>query len=304
MSRRSRRAVQPKRLALPKNVVLGIRSLVENNNEGVIINMLSLEHTTTVDCIVDKLIDCMSVNNLSAEMLLARFFDEYVLGQYCSSCLNKSSKGSSAVLASRIAREWSKTNFAPINNNNKITNSYNKINRQKKNSEDASSDEEDFAAMIHRERNAPTAANKKIKMNKNVEEVEDQSDDDKDIPSNSNKTQVHKSIKSKMKKLKSKFIILKKELRKTHPTMDKQDHTIKSMMKILNWVVSTVRKETVTKELIVETNLAKVIGRICKLDSRINDDVNPKCSDIIRLANSIKRKIVKQLDENDNSGDE
>ena len=89
-----------------------------------------------------------------------------------------------------------------------------------------------------------------------------------------------------------------------HPTMDKQDHTIKSMMKILNWVVSTVRKETVTKELIVETNLAKVIGRICKLDSRINDDVNPKCSGIIRLANSIKRKIVKQLDENDNSGDE
>ena len=50
----------------------------------------------------------MTVNNLSSEALLARFFDDELLGDYCRDRLGKSDKGNSATLAARIAREWAK----------------------------------------------------------------------------------------------------------------------------------------------------------------------------------------------------
>ena len=49
-----------------------------------------------------------------------------------------------------------------------------------------------------------------------------------------------------------------------------------------------------TKRLVVETNLAKIIGRVCKLENKYN---NKKYSNLVSFANDIKSKIVKQLDE-------
>mmetsp|Transcript_667 Transcript_667/g.796 ORF Transcript_667/g.796 Transcript_667/m.796 type:complete len:311 (-) Transcript_667:87-1019(-) len=55
----------------------------------------------------------MNMNNLTAEMLLARFFDTSVLSAYSINIIGKSGKGSSATLAARIAKEWSKDDFQP-----------------------------------------------------------------------------------------------------------------------------------------------------------------------------------------------
>jgi hypothetical protein len=47
-------------------------------------------------------------------MLLARFFAASMLSEYCEARLGKSGKGSEAILAARIAREWSKPSFLPL----------------------------------------------------------------------------------------------------------------------------------------------------------------------------------------------
>eukprot|EP00984_Skeletonema_dohrnii_P015412 scaffold6652_cov78-Skeletonema_dohrnii-CCMP3373.AAC.1 len=60
------------------------------------------------------LTDCMAMNNLSAEALLARFFHVSLLRSYCEDRLGVSSKGNEATLAARIARAWSKPNFEPL----------------------------------------------------------------------------------------------------------------------------------------------------------------------------------------------
>ena len=92
----------------------GLASLVEGN-EGVVASMLSLAagDRDSAACVA-KLVDCMGVNNLSAEALLARFFDGALLGEYCAARLCKSAKGNAATLAARIAREWAKPAFAPV----------------------------------------------------------------------------------------------------------------------------------------------------------------------------------------------
>ncbi len=64
------------------------------------------------DDLVEKLVDCMGVSNLNAEMLLANYFGASMLAKYAKS-LGKSDKGSVPTLAERIAREWSKPSFAP-----------------------------------------------------------------------------------------------------------------------------------------------------------------------------------------------
>ena len=53
------------------------------------------------DDLVEKLIDCMGVSNLNAEMLLANFFNASILGDYARK-LGKSDKGGTATLAERI----------------------------------------------------------------------------------------------------------------------------------------------------------------------------------------------------------
>jgi hypothetical protein len=53
----------------------------------------------------------MGVNHLTAEMVMARFFETSVLSHYSQEVLEKSGKGSAATLAARIAKEWSKPDF-------------------------------------------------------------------------------------------------------------------------------------------------------------------------------------------------
>ena len=56
----------------------------------------------------------MTMNNLSAEALLARFFHVTLLRKYCEDRLGVSSKGNEATLAARISRVWSKIDFVPL----------------------------------------------------------------------------------------------------------------------------------------------------------------------------------------------
>jgi hypothetical protein len=67
--------------------------------------------------ISNALQDCMSMNNLTPEMLLARFFDDAVLSVYSKNVLGKSGKGSAAILAARITKEWSKDSFQCLSTN-------------------------------------------------------------------------------------------------------------------------------------------------------------------------------------------
>lgn len=97
-------------------------------NESYVTKILSLdkaaaaassnndESSDNQKIITNALEGCMKMNNLSAEMLLARFFDDSVLSQYSIKVLNKSGKGSAATLAARIAKEWSKNDFHSTKN--------------------------------------------------------------------------------------------------------------------------------------------------------------------------------------------
>lgn len=89
---------------------IGLESICEGN-EATIKSMLSLGDDKSV---VEGLIDCMGVNSLSAEMLMANYFSQGMLGTYCSQRLGKSDKGGAATLAERIAREWAKPSFNPL----------------------------------------------------------------------------------------------------------------------------------------------------------------------------------------------
>jgi hypothetical protein len=64
--------------------------------------------------LMEALTNCMAMNNLSAEALLARFFHVDLLRKYCEERLGQSGKGNEATLAARIARAWSKPNFQPL----------------------------------------------------------------------------------------------------------------------------------------------------------------------------------------------
>ena len=124
MSRRTTRRAPKKALSLPPGVSTGLISLIENN-ESTIASMLSVDVSKdssnsknddddTKEKIKEALKDCMSVNNLSAETLLARFFDVSVLRTYSETRLGKSGKGNEATLAARIAKAWSDPKFEPL----------------------------------------------------------------------------------------------------------------------------------------------------------------------------------------------
>ena len=106
----SRRARSAPKVNVSPSVRLGLESLVEGN-ETAIRAMLSLGSDKAV---VEGLIDCMGVNSLSAEMLIANYFSASMLGAYCRERIGKSDKGGAATLAERIAREWAKPSFAPL----------------------------------------------------------------------------------------------------------------------------------------------------------------------------------------------
>lgn len=105
MSRRQRSA--PK-ISVSASVRSGLASLVDGNQSSI----RSMLDASLSDDLVEKLIDCMGVSNLNAEMLLANYFQASVLGPYARR-LGKSDKGGTATLAERIAREWAKPSFAP-----------------------------------------------------------------------------------------------------------------------------------------------------------------------------------------------
>ena len=63
--------------------------------------------------IIVSLMQVMSMNRLSLESLLGRFFDTNLLSVYCTARLGQSGKGNASVLASRICRAWSKPAFQP-----------------------------------------------------------------------------------------------------------------------------------------------------------------------------------------------
>ena len=110
---RARRAPK-KAAALPSNVQRGLESLAENN-VATIASMLDVQGACpNAAAVAAALADCMAVNNLSAEALLARFFDEGLLSAYCAAKIGKSGKGNAATLAARIAKEWAKPSFYPL----------------------------------------------------------------------------------------------------------------------------------------------------------------------------------------------
>ena len=116
--RSSRRAPKKAAASLPTGVLTGLGSLVEGN-ESFIAKMLSVsdlpEDTSEAQQqLKSALTDCMAMNDLSAEVLLARFFDASVLKKYCEDRLGASGKGNEATLAARIARAWAKPDFEPL----------------------------------------------------------------------------------------------------------------------------------------------------------------------------------------------
>ena len=105
-------------MALPDSIRRGLLSLVEGN-EDLIAKMLSVsekedDDDTRRSSLVTALTDCMTMNNLNAESLLARFFDSSVLSEYCTKRLDVSGKGNEATLAARISRAWNKDTFEAL----------------------------------------------------------------------------------------------------------------------------------------------------------------------------------------------
>ena len=106
----SRRARSAPKATVSASVRLGLESIVEGN-ERSIRAMLSLDEQRDV---VEGLVDCMGVNSLSAEMLMANYFSAGMLGAYCRERIGKSDKGGAATLAERIAREWAPSDRPPV----------------------------------------------------------------------------------------------------------------------------------------------------------------------------------------------
>ena len=98
--RTSRRAPKKAAASLPAGVLVGLSSLVEGN-ESTIAQMLSVtdlpsDKAEAQTQLQTSLADCMAMNDLSAEALLARFFDSSVLSRYCQDRLGVSGKGNEA----------------------------------------------------------------------------------------------------------------------------------------------------------------------------------------------------------------
>ena len=73
----TRRARCAPKANVSASVRLGLTSLAEGN-EDAIASMLSVAPT---DDLVEKMIDCMGVNGLSAEMLIASYFGQSMLAK-------------------------------------------------------------------------------------------------------------------------------------------------------------------------------------------------------------------------------
>ena len=110
MSRRNMRDRAPPKAIVSDSVRLGLESMVEDYGPAIRC-MLTMEADKAV---IDGLLDCMGVNKLTAEMLMANYFSIPMLSAYCRDRIAKSDKGNAATLAGRIAREWAKPSFTPL----------------------------------------------------------------------------------------------------------------------------------------------------------------------------------------------
>eukprot|EP00041_Stephanoeca_diplocostata_P013536 m.237447 g.237447 ORF g.237447 m.237447 type:complete len:405 (-) comp19371_c0_seq1:252-1466(-) len=115
LRRTGRRATSAQKPSVQPSVHRGLLSIAAGN-EQYISKMLSINDNSTTSDVTEALEACMNMNNLSAEMLLARFFDSGILAEYCETTLQKSGKGSAAILAARIAREWVRPSFLAVSN--------------------------------------------------------------------------------------------------------------------------------------------------------------------------------------------
>mmetsp|Transcript_33548 Transcript_33548/g.61667 ORF Transcript_33548/g.61667 Transcript_33548/m.61667 type:complete len:191 (+) Transcript_33548:1266-1838(+) len=146
MSRRSSRRQQAVKPAIPPNIERGLTSLVDGN-EILVASMLSIktskkndddadddDKATKSSALVTALADCMTMNHLSAEALLGRFFTSSVLSAYCIAVLGVSGKGNEATLAARIGKKWSRPDFVATTARNNTTA---EIERKKETNENA-----------------------------------------------------------------------------------------------------------------------------------------------------------------------
>ena len=67
--------------------------------------MLSLPGESNVKTLQSKIVSVMTVNSLSVEQVLARFFSESMLSSHAIA-LGKSGKGNAATLAARVLAVW------------------------------------------------------------------------------------------------------------------------------------------------------------------------------------------------------
>ena len=88
MRRRSSRRAEPATKALKSSVELGLRSLLDaDDNAHVVAKMLDVpteKSAVVVDNLLQKLQEVMSLNGLSIEGLLGHYFDVSLLASYCS----------------------------------------------------------------------------------------------------------------------------------------------------------------------------------------------------------------------------
>ena len=104
----SSRRRTPKRKPVAASVRAGLEDLA-SGNVAAIASMLDKELKDEA-AVADALEEVMGVNSISAEQLLASYFEADMLSAYSSS-LGKSGKGSAATLAARVAGEWAKPSF-------------------------------------------------------------------------------------------------------------------------------------------------------------------------------------------------
>lgn len=111
MSRRSTRVKDASaKQTVPQNISDGFTSMVCNPDtarivRGMLDDSLPADASSSPQVLVDGLLGVMRVNQLTAEMVLARFFPKAVLSSY-SERLGRSGNGGEAILAERIVKVW------------------------------------------------------------------------------------------------------------------------------------------------------------------------------------------------------
>ena len=253
MSSRRRRVASTEKKKFPKNILAGIESLVDGN-ETIIASMFGLSQSDTRGALVERLMDCMNMNNLTAEMLLARFFDSSVLSQYCIGVLNKSGKGSAMTLSARIAREWAKPGFE--NTSVKDTS-------------------KQLQTIDH-------SSSKRQRSTSNEDKCTG------DVPVDKIKRQ--KVTVDKLKVSVPNLSTTVKSLARLWKSINKNEHgdKCKEAIKDVLEILQSLYEVRVTRDIVVNTGLGKVIGKISK---------RSHVDEIKAAATALKHKFIEQLDE-------